>query len=67
MANGRKMTKKFAVDEEAFERIKEFKDGLGANYAEAIKLLLDIALEDGESEFSAGHRLRAKLRPELED
>lgn len=67
MADGRQMTRRIALDDEQFDAIREFKEGLSSHYADAIRVLLAEVCEDGESPFMAGHRLRSALHPELSD
>ncbi len=43
------------------ERMKEFRNGLGGSFDEAIEVLLDSALKSGEDEYSAGKRLKSRL------
>lgn len=44
------------------ERMKEFKNGLGSDFDQAIRLLLSLAVKPGEDEYSAGKRLKSTLR-----
>lgn len=59
-ARHEKVTKRIPLTPTANQRIKDFADGLGERYAEAIELLLDLAKEENESDFDAGRRLRKK-------
>lgn len=44
------------------ERIKEFRNGLGSDFDQAVELLLSLALKPGEDEYSAGKRLKPQLK-----
>ena len=55
-----KVTKRIPLTPTANQRIKDFADGLGERYAEAIELLLDMVEQEHESDFEAGRRLRKK-------
>lgn len=55
-----KVSKRIPLTPSANQRIKDFADGLGERYAEAIELLLDSIKEPNESDFEAGRRLRKK-------
>lgn len=55
-------TSRMPVTPSTHERMKEFKNGLNAEFDDALVVLLDIALQSGEDEYSAGKRLRDRLR-----
>ena len=44
------------------ERIKEFRNGLGSDFDQTIELLLSLAKQPGEDEYSAGKRLKPLLK-----
>lgn len=55
-------TSRMPVTPSTHERMKEFKNGLSAEFDDALIVLLDIAVQSGEDEYSAGKRLRDRLK-----
>jgi hypothetical protein len=54
----REMTERVAISETTKEKLKEFKDGAGVSFDEAIAMLLELATLEGEDLKGSGLLLR---------
>lgn len=59
---GRMVESRISVTKDTRNRFREFANGLGVEYDEAINFVLDYLAEDSEDALLLGRRLRDKLR-----
>lgn len=58
---GRMVNSRIPVTEETRDELREFVNGLGTTYDDAILFLLDTVKKEGEDALLAGHRLRKEF------
>ena len=59
----RRVNKRIPVADDTIHRLRDFADGLGATYDDAINFLIDMATDEDENPKLAGHRLRGLYDP----
>lgn len=59
----RRVNKRIPVADDTLQRLRDFADGLGSTYDEAINFLIDLAADEDENPKLAGHRLRGRYDP----
>lgn len=59
----RRVNKRIPVADDTLHRLRDFADGLGTTYDDAINFLIDMATDEDENPKLAGHRLRGRFDP----
>lgn len=60
--SGRMVNSRVSVTEETRDELKDFANGLGVTYDEAIKLLLGMVRQGNEELIVSGRRLRTSIK-----
>ena len=56
-------SKRIPLTDSTWEALRDFTNGLGTTYDEAVQLLLNAVVKHGENPLMAGHRLRTDELP----
>jgi hypothetical protein len=59
--SGRVVNSRVSVTEETRKRLRDFANGMGVTYEEAVIFLLDNVMHPGEDDLLAGRRVRGEL------
>jgi len=61
--SGTRVNKRIPVTDDTLNRLRDFSNGLGTTYDDAINFLIDQISDDGETAKRTGHRLRGVFDP----